>query len=58
MNRCYLCEFKSNKKSDPKCVGVTILSVTCVALILFFYYFILFVYKIKKAGEKLRENTR
>lgn len=23
MNQCYLCEFKSNKKSDPKAVGVT-----------------------------------
>lgn len=22
MNQCYLCEFKSNKKSDPKGVGV------------------------------------
>lgn len=33
MNQCYLCEFKSNKKSDPKSVGVTAFSVACVTLI-------------------------
>lgn len=34
MNQCYLCEFKSNKKSDPKGVGVTV-SLSCESVFVF-----------------------